>query len=151
MRLIEACRQAEDVLTCPEGEANSLLSRLRELHENAATLPTILLKFRLATIVVMVVRVPQTMVEQHRGKGRVWARTAANGTVTIHWERDENTEIMADHAYWRSRGVTMQTVEELLVTIGNLIGRVESGGWSDAVTWLNRSATSLESQFQMLR
>jgi hypothetical protein len=132
--LIIACHEIEERLLQADRECRLTLDELRVFEKYICSRPSFCIKIRLGLIALQTMVLVASLYLQHGWKGFVFV-VLTETELGVHWE--ETDELLTSGNPLVGGGLHLLSVGEGMTIFKGLQNKAESGGFSEAVDWIN--------------
>lgn len=140
--------EVERVLTHAEESCQEILDSVNKFDHYMGYYALGVLTNKLQDLAVWVVARAQILYKEHQGRGYVAVFISEREGVHALWVEDE--KLVADRAYYKARGSTVLTVEELGRLLFDLSRKLVVGEWEEVLDWIKRYGKSPGLDFSKL-
>ena len=132
--LTGTCQELRQALAKVEGQCQVALESISEFNDHAGSYLLVRLSRKLTILGYWIIGLTERLKKEHKGGGYVCVFLTERDGITVHWI--ENEKIVADKAWFASRGSTVLSVEKAIDTVCQLINDLGSNDWGKVVEWL---------------
>jgi len=138
--LKDSCQELQQRLAQIEGLYQDISNNLLEFEDHVSLYIASRLIRKLRILAAWIMVRTAALYEEHEGEGHVCVFFSEGRGTTLHWV--ERKEIVADRAWFESRGLKVVSVPEVADTIAQMATELTSDNWAKVVDWLNNYGKS---------